>query len=51
MVDPAFWFQFTRAQKEVNKLPGLAEDKETRGTSKNKVLTVATVESGENSPY
>ena len=29
MVDPVCWFQLTRSQKEVNKLPGLAEDKET----------------------
>ena len=37
MVDPVFWFQFTRSQKEVNKLPELAEDKETekkKGTTR-----------------
>lgn len=37
MVDPVCWFQLTRSQKEVNELPGLAEDKETEKKGYNKI--------------
>jgi len=37
VVDPVCWFQLTRSQKEVNELPGLAEDKETEKKGYNKI--------------
>ena len=36
VVDPVCWFQLTRSQKEVNELPGLAEDKEIEKKGYNK---------------
>ena len=41
MVDPVCWFQLTRSQKEVNKLPGLAEDKETEKKGYNKIHIIS----------
>ena len=43
MVDPVCWFQLTRSQKEINELPGLAEDKETEKKGYNKFTSKAKV--------
>ena len=41
VVDPVCWFQLTRSQKEVNELPGLAEDKETEKKGYNKIHIIS----------
>ena len=41
MVDSVYWFQLTRSQKEVNELPGLAEDKETEKKGYNKIYIIS----------